>query len=182
MFVQCGELLGSHEKPLIVGACNYLRIWCNIFSHEKKKKELKYFSIIPWITISYMIIIDYLLHNTEKEKYNVVEFQHSTKASLVFYVFRAMIVKCYHLNLQCTFGLNTAQLLEPVCFFASPKPKEADGNRRALEDSKELFSEPNFDGCRVSTLAFILSCKLLFSLKKKKFSFIFFQFQDRTLF
>ncbi|XXG48837.1 hypothetical protein AAC387_Pa02g3173 [Persea americana] len=57
---------------------------------------------------------------------------------------------------KCILGLNTAQLLEPLCFFASPKPKEADGNRRALKDSKELFPEPNLiDGCR--TAGYVLS-------------------------
>lgn len=92
----------------------------------------------------------------------IASLSHKHMLGFQYYTM-TMIVKCSHLKLQCTFGLNYAQLLEPICFFASPKPEETDGNRRSLKDSKLLLSQPSsIDGCRVSVLAILLPCKLCF--------------------
>ncbi|KAI6689128.1 hypothetical protein NL676_025956 [Syzygium grande] len=50
---------------------------------------------------------------------------------------------------QCISGLQTAQILEPLCGFASPKPGEMFGDRRSLENFFLIRepTDPN-SGCR----------------------------------
>ncbi|XP_043708983.1 serine carboxypeptidase-like 18 [Telopea speciosissima] len=47
---------------------------------------------------------------------------------------------------KCTLGLNPGQILEPLCFFASPKPKEmvvgADGRRSLIRQKSSDFFTP----------------------------------------
>ncbi|XP_043712242.1 serine carboxypeptidase-like 2 [Telopea speciosissima] len=45
---------------------------------------------------------------------------------------------------KCISGLNTAHILEPLCDFGSPKPKERVGDRRSLtQNYKEYFLVPH---------------------------------------
>nr|DAD24905.1 TPA_asm: hypothetical protein HUJ06_026369 [Nelumbo nucifera] len=43
---------------------------------------------------------------------------------------------------ECLSGINTAHILEPLCGFASPKPKEKFGDRRYLEDNSREILDP----------------------------------------
>ncbi|XP_042508668.1 serine carboxypeptidase-like 18 [Macadamia integrifolia] len=43
---------------------------------------------------------------------------------------------------KCISGLNIAQILEPLCFFASPKPEEMVGDRRSLKQKNNEFLDP----------------------------------------
>jgi len=59
---------------------------------------------------------------------------------------------------QCTSGLQTAHILEPLCGYASLKPGEMFGDRRSLLENFFLVREPtDLDlGCRVACPTSIL--------------------------
>ncbi|KAB1203971.1 Serine carboxypeptidase-like 2 [Morella rubra] len=55
---------------------------------------------------------------------------------------------------ECLSGINTAQILEPLCIFASPKPHDVvrPGKRRSLYQNLQVFQDPDLEvpplGCR----------------------------------
>lgn len=65
---------------------------------------------------------------------------------------------------QCISGLQTAQILEPLCGYASPKPGEMLGDRRSLLENfflvRELTADPDL-GCRVAFPTYILLVLLI---------------------
>lgn len=61
---------------------------------------------------------------------------------------------CYKFDSQCLSGINTGQILEPSCNFASPKPQAMFDKRRSLYENLKAFlnsdsSDPQL-GCRVT--------------------------------
>ena len=61
----------------------------------------------------------------------------------------------YKFDSQCLSGINTVQILEPICNIASPKPHAMFDKRRSLYENLKAFlnsdsSDPQL-GCRVTS-------------------------------
>ncbi|XP_058069724.1 serine carboxypeptidase-like 1 [Magnolia sinica] len=60
---------------------------------------------------------------------------------------------------ECTIGLNTVHILEPLCFFASPKPKVMEKRRSSLEEDSRVshYFQAPFQSSDCRSYGYLLS-------------------------